>query len=418
MESLVTCQKCETANPIDSRFCKQCGAELSEEVREAARVRVSELVDEGNQLFTEGRIDEALLVGQTAVKSDPSNPMAYALIGLCYEKMGHLAESLEAYETASSLNPGSALDRIKVQSLRQRLTQATAVAEPAPDRRRALTVAAAAVILVAGFGSLLAFAFNPKPTKVALKDSTQQADVSGFSGTDSSANNPGQQVQQQNNSGNGTTAPTNTDSSSSGKSIRLPSINGNDAILPDPGNNPIEPISITKDPGQGGNERNPPVTNNGKGGGGIDPEPGKESDGQESQPTNPPAEDHGVIDIKLEPAGGGRPTQPGAQPISGGLGGNGLDALRHTAQSQFETGKYGEAAKSLERLAKSGGNSARTQQRLGQCYENIGNTTAALKAYNAAVSMYQTEIKAGRNVEANQRGLNTCLQALKVVGGG
>jgi tetratricopeptide (TPR) repeat protein len=95
-----------------------------------------------------------------------------------------------------------------------------------------------------------------------------------------------------------------------------------------------------------------------------------------------------------------------------------VEALRRTAQNQFELGHYAQAAAAYEQVARAGGNSPKVQQRLGQCYENAGNTSAAAKAFNSAVAMYQNEIRAGHNIDANKLGLAASLQALKVVGGG
>ena len=135
---MYACKECGTGNPLDSSFCKKCGTALPEQDLAEARGKMDEVLEEGNNLFTEGRTDEAMLIAEAAVAANPSSHMAYSLKGLCHERLGQIAEALECYETAVSLHPDSALDKVKVAALRNRLA-AHVVDAPVPDRRRALS---------------------------------------------------------------------------------------------------------------------------------------------------------------------------------------------------------------------------------------------------------------------------------------
>jgi hypothetical protein len=445
---MVGCEQCGTKSPLDSKFCKHCGAPLSEDAREQGQAHVREMVEEGNLLFTEGRTEEALMVADAAVAADPSNPLGLSLKGLCLERLGRLGEALDAYEAASELNPTGTLDRIKVQAIRQRLAQAAIAAEsPLPDRRRAIVAAAAAVVLVAGFGSIMALAFanhgDGKPT--AAKAESGPADpsagqVSGFptppgnltAPTNSAAGNgaEGGNGGASQGSNPGSNSGTNSGAQASGGSHALPNLGGT-SMLPDATgtggsvtvpSGPITPITVEPDRRTSpGVDPSPTVMNehpSAPSGGNTAPATSGTGAGSGAGNAAPAPEDPGVIEIQMSSPGGGRANQPGSQPIRGGLDSNGLEALRRSGLNEYQVGHYAEAATAFEKLAASGGNSALLQQHLGQCYENLGRTPKALQAYNRAVTLYQAQIKAGRNVATAQAGLAASLQHLKVLGGG
>ena len=125
---MVRCPDCETPNSVDSKFCRFCGAPLPEEERIDAQMKLNELIAEGNKLFNDGRTDEALLIAESAISSSPNDTRALSLKGMCLERAGDLADALELYERVVELNPDSALDKIKVTHVRNRL--AAKVAEP------------------------------------------------------------------------------------------------------------------------------------------------------------------------------------------------------------------------------------------------------------------------------------------------
>src|SRR5689334_20050982 len=115
---MVSCQQCKTPNSLDSAFCKKCGATLSQEDISIAADKLVAMIADGNKLFAEGRTDDAMMVAETAVASNPSSAAALSLKGMCYERKGQLAEALECFERVVELNPDSTLDKLKVNDLK------------------------------------------------------------------------------------------------------------------------------------------------------------------------------------------------------------------------------------------------------------------------------------------------------------
>ena len=158
---MYACKQCGTGNPLDSSFCKKCGTALPADELSEARARLAEMLDEGNNLFTEGRTDEAMLIAEAAVNANPSSHLAYSLKGLCHERLGQIAEALECYETAVGLNTDSSLDKVKVAALRNRLAQRVTEA-PEPNRRSAAMIGVAAAVLFLVGGSLAAIGMSAR----------------------------------------------------------------------------------------------------------------------------------------------------------------------------------------------------------------------------------------------------------------
>src|SRR6476659_3355802 len=106
---MVSCRQCNTHNSLDSVFCKKCGSTILDEDRAIAAEKLSFMIADGNKLFADGRTDDAMMVAETAVASDPSSSAALSLKGMCYERKGQLAEALECFEQVVMLNPDSTL---------------------------------------------------------------------------------------------------------------------------------------------------------------------------------------------------------------------------------------------------------------------------------------------------------------------
>ena len=168
---MYACKQCGTGNPLDSSFCKKCGTALPADELSVARDKLGEMLDEGNNLFTEGRTDEAMLIAEAAVTANPSSHLAYSLKGLCHERLGQIGDALECYETAVGLNADSSLDKVKVAALRNRLAQRV-TDTPEPNRRSAAMIGVAAAVLFLVGGSLAAIGMGGK------KDATKLAENS------------------------------------------------------------------------------------------------------------------------------------------------------------------------------------------------------------------------------------------------
>lgn len=439
---MLICNNCNTPNAVDSAFCKNCGAAIPEVDREAGKLKVNALVEEGNSLYTEGRIEEAMMLAVSAIEADPSNAHAYSLKGLCLEHNHEYGLALEAYEKSVSLNPDAALDKVKITLLRNKLLQ-TPLDAPEPNKRLiALRAVSAAALVLVLFGLIYAAAarLNPQPVASNSGKDTQGQQAVGFptamNGSNPGANLSGNQASGGQNNPNGN--PGNPQSNPSGQTNSNPAPYQNQYGNP---SLPTAPTGILPVPGDGSlagpvgiQPINPGLTNPSQlatspnsGGGGtvgnsVDPNPqvmstkgGAPDSTAANDPkagTKPPA-NPGIIHIEMGNSGS-LPNQMGAR---GTDGQNESAALLRTAQSQYSTGDYGRALSTFQQLAKVSGGSGLVHQRIGQCNEKLGRNADAISAYKAAISAYQSNIDRGVNVGSSRLGLNTCKQALSLLGG-
>ncbi len=406
---MVPCKHCLTANSLDSTFCKHCGTSLPEAELTDAKEKLEALVQTGFDLLKDNRSEEAMVIAETAVVANPSSAAAASLKGMCHEARGEVAEALECYEKVVALKPDSALDKIKVNQLRNMMVAKVTV-PPAPDRKGPLLVAAAVTMLVVVGGIGLVKAMQ-RPPAVASNDNK----VPVSSGT-------GQALT----SFEGSTGPVST--GPPGPIQSTPPSNGG-SQLPDNGNGGTGPIV----PPNGGRTGLPPVGSSDNGGGGADDTghnpvvvvpPVIESNHRptvgggdvvviDNPPTSPPVgppgptpsptTDPGFIDIKVH---GGNKGNGGDD---SGSKANGLQAVTKAAVSNFQLGRWADAARGYEQAISMGGGRASNYQRLGDCYNHLGKAGQAVDAYSRAAESYEA---AGNTASAE-----VCRQAIKTLKG-
>lgn len=421
---MVACSQCSVPNSLDSHFCKGCGAALAVEDLSVAQQKVHDLVADGYRIFNEGRTDEARLIAETTLHDEPNSSSALSLRGMCHERAGELALALECFEKVVELNPDSPLDKIKVTHLRQAIT-GRSLAEAPHRRGTAFATAAAAVVFVVAVGIAIATsgstdgrvaaknetvvksAFDTAPfTKQDLttqqKSAAAQTDVN--KPADPAPNGTGVQP----GPGPSTPPPVVNRSGPSwmtplGNGSRggtLPSVGNNDLEGPIGGPRPITP-NITITPIGPNNDPK------------DDPDPVM-GGGNPIGPNNSgvkPADDPGIIEITVS-----KPKQPaGGSQIA--PEGNGAEALLKTANQQFLLGRHSQAAGTFEAALRAGAPAGSTNQRLGQCYANIGNKEMAATCYRRAINAYEAGIARGGDTSRLQSALDSCKQALKVLGG-
>lgn len=144
------CPKCGSKNSDANRFCRACGCRLESigevEPQVAPEAAVVDEVALGEQLFdvwqlySAGDIDGALAKIEMVSHSFPERSSIHSLFALIYERKaemqieagnveaarGLLLEALDRYEKIVAMNPDSAADRQKRESLRRKLGAAGA----------------------------------------------------------------------------------------------------------------------------------------------------------------------------------------------------------------------------------------------------------------------------------------------------
>lgn len=420
---MVPCKHCQTSNSVDSSFCKRCGTALLEDDLREARSLLGRSVGVGFVRINEGKIDEATAIATKAIAEDPNLPEALSLMGMCHEHNLRLAEALECYERVLEINPESSLDKIKVSQIRNLL--ASKPAEPVQtgrdNKRLALYGAVAATVFVIAIGSLSAAMLNKKrdADKAGLVAANTAAQTMNAVATPSQAfptlkaqgqaEAPATSIAQKANDddvapvrGAEKQGPAPAPMGNTGNN-RLPDVDPSTATTP------IGPKPLTVDLSNGDIGPRPmSVKAPNKG---VDPDPTASDPGPTAAAQQQaPAFDSSVIEINVSNP---KHVVGGAEVVQDT---NKLQAIAHTASSQFQLRHFDAAAKSYEKLLKAGADSAGVNQRLAQCYENLGRKGDAQSAYERAINSLEANIKAGKGNQSRQRNaLDVCRQALKVL---
>ncbi len=414
---MVSCKHCSTLNSLDSTFCKRCGTALPEEEIQTGKEKLEVLIAEGNTSFNEGKTDEAKAIAENAITSNPTSIAALSLMAMCHERRGDLAEALECAERIVEINPDSELDKIKRNQLRNKLAISAQLSTQEPDRRVALIGAISTFVLVVCIGIGAAKFANrgetPKSFQPVVKNDTpvqqqpiQSPQVNPQNVTPPIQRNP---VIQQPEPSRGGNEPLGGTLFVDGGGTLPNTGNGNDVVTIPP--IPNGPIGSKPDPNSGGKVVVP--TPSGPGPTRIasnteDPNPGAvpgKDDGQEAGP--------GKIEIKLSD-GTRRSVSGGSESVSPG----GVSALVRVGMQRYQLGQFSAAAGSFEQAIRGGGDQMALNQRLGQCYENMGRKSDAAEAYKRGIAACQAALSNGSgNKESIQRRLDSCQQALKVLQG-
>lgn len=396
---MICCQACSKTSTLDSRFCRSCGVELSQEVIDSARAENSELIDQGIGRLAEGRVDEAILVAQEALSHDPASSDAYALLGDAYERKGNLPSALEAYEKVVDLNPDSPLDRVKLTYLKDAVAKSSA-----PSRRKplALISAAATTVLVMSVGSMFAVASMRNDVQSTLQTATTTptetqptAETKQAAPVNSNqAEKPGPQ--------SSTEGITKVEEPASREPVRSTESQATRTPIEREDPTPVAPMRVNGPIANAVPEKQqakPPTPTKNEG----DPDP---------TPVNSkPTKSNGVIDIKPSEGNQG---DTGSAPD----GANDADNMMRIGRQHFMTGDYERAADAYDRALSSGADPALVNQRLGQCYEKLGRRSEAITAYTRAAEAYKRRLENGSgDKNRNQAALDACRAALRVLGG-
>jgi hypothetical protein len=423
---------------LDSKFCKRCGAEIPADELAEGQAKLDRLIEEGNSLFNQARIEEALAVADAAVASNPSSVSALSLKALCHERRGEIAEALEVADRIVELNPDSDFDRIRRSALRQKLQAEYHLAD-VPDRRVAVLGAVGAIVLVVCTGVFFAHMLNtatPRAADTSVVASNQALGAPVTSLTSPMTTGPS------GGTGAGGQAPSSTGGDNATvHDDKIANDDGADRTQADPGRvpplrsrgrNDEPPTGIAPDSPlpqvNGGTLGVPPVSpqvdltqvaptaNNHAGDDNVEPAP-KPGPSPTSPPPSTP--DDSVIEIKTHPSAGGATRKVFSGSQSGPtISGTGLQALLRVGSQQFELGNYEAAARSYEQAIQNGGDSIVLNRRLGQAYQRLGRSSDAAEAYRKCISAVDSALASGRGSrESLMSTRDVCQQELKVLGG-
>ncbi|MCW5937530.1 MAG: tetratricopeptide repeat protein [Fimbriimonadaceae bacterium] len=382
-------------------------------------------VAEGQRLFGEGRVAEALMVCDAVLVVMPTHVPALALKGDCLETQNDIAGALECYERVIEMRPDSALDRIRVAHLRRAAHKPVYLEPERPDRRNAIFAAIAACILLVSTASALFLATRkttdtgslvadnnevskPFVTPVPVSPNKQPSELDAQSTP--AVNERGQQGAEQTNEqtlpdrtlvrvGDETPAQRNNIVTS-----RPQNLEGARPNVSSQGNSsgyaPLEPY-VTPESAPKTQPEKPPVNN--------DPEPKsiqpQNADGRSK--TNRQA----IIDVRPSP-GSTEVTRGGSVVLEANDANEG-EALVRTARQQFLSGKFADAARTYERALKLGVSPASANHRLAQCYVNLKRRPEAKAAYERALSAYERMLEKGQgDPKLIQSYIDECKQAI------
>ena len=402
---MLACKHCSTPNSLDSTFCKKCGTAVPADQKREATLQLDKLVEEGLSALAAGRTAEALAIADSAVATDPTHLGALHLKSAVHERRGEIADALESAERIVELNPDSELDRIKRNGLRTSLLNASTPVHS--DRRVAFAAAAAAMVLVACAGIIVArrpaapnFVANLPPTSGAVVDQPVATTPQQATEAPVAQNRVAQTMPNAVQPLGGPSAGTPDD--------RTPITAPNNPNLPRlPGaNEPINP----EGPGVETAPVNPSVKTPSVPKPRVDPDP-PTMDAQAK-----PTEDPGTIEISVTKTGGKR---AGGGTMIPETRTNGAAAYARIGTEQYELGSYASAATNLEKAVQSGGDAVELNRRLAQAYARLGRNSEAASAYERSRSAAEAALASGKgDRERLQAARDAADAGLKTVKGG
>ena len=120
------CDDCGTRNTPDSKYCKECGAQIHvayqtlalsdhDHVDDAVQQeRLAQFLDMAFWHTEAGNTDAAVRACRRRPGDQPNSTTAHSLLGSLYEKKGDDARAVEHFERVLALNPDSEADRAKL----------------------------------------------------------------------------------------------------------------------------------------------------------------------------------------------------------------------------------------------------------------------------------------------------------------
>lgn len=434
------CTACGTKNALDSHFCKQCGKNLeraAQTVNEADYVRAMPEEEQVNALLenaylhrSRGDLSGAITLTEEAVRLQPSNPTAHALLAQIALQKGDRERAIQEYERVVAISPSNVADRIKLEELREskaphivRGGHPTEAPSPSSSFNPLVVVAACAVLLVVGavMGDQLKRAQGKgsgNPTALTTGTPSTQP-LNGAPQTALQSQNPpvngsnlGQaQLPSMNGGANYATGTQVGQPQPQVISappfyppvvINPPSNNGggNTGFYPRTrGFNPMPPMQVTR----GNMEQLPSST------------PGVREHLPDEKPT--PTEPIYKINIDVGKQGAASNTNTGSTPVPTNQNPVSSEAriAVEAAKNHLFKNDYKSAIRAFQAALKSpGSQEGYVHQQIGYCYQKLGDKSSGRTHYEQAISSYEAQSRQGVQKELAEDGIRACKQGIKL----
>jgi tetratricopeptide (TPR) repeat protein len=359
-------------------------------------------VTDGQRLLGQGRSAEALALAEGVLAEDPAFAEAWALKGDCLERQGEAGAALAAYRRIEELGAATALDRIRLAQLEKAAEfEQFIVEEEAP--KRGLIIAVAASVLALSLAGI-AFFMASQPQATTAGRSGPGAPAPAYNTFEPIAPAPQAPARNENESDG-------REREEAGGPIREPAgsqavpdrsrVNGSSRPLEDAGTGyqPLNPMTGAGTQAAGnGAPAAPPA-----GGSPSQPAPDFESRAEDAAPAGPAP----IIEIRPSQSSGAADSESAGDVLS-------ADALVRKARDAYLVGNYSQAADAYEQALRMGASPGSTNQRLAQCYENLGQRQSAIRAYERAVAAYERSRNRGQgDSSVLDASLEACRAALR-----
>jgi tetratricopeptide (TPR) repeat protein len=458
-----------SAPPAQPRPMTLAEEEAAQVELEKKQERVAGLLTAAFALTEQSKYVEALPIAEEAVKLLPDSTSAHALLATLYEHTEQNAKAIRAMERVVALNPESDADQMKLDQLKRGvhvLPRPTML--PAKNENKLPTwapalLAVGATSAVLGIGLYVVNLRQENPPPVAQPRYTQQQQPpTALAGSPTGTPTAAPQAPTMSDAKGYIAPPIDTREDPFAAAKGAPNAPASPAPvqastapglsrLPAPGSRPttatpapsfvppvtLTPQTTTKPPSNtlppinvGATTSPTPNNDNGNGfgtGGRIPVGPPPAGGLAEPSNTSTP-KPSSYIRIEVHPPSGGSSS---GDTNNGGGGGNvpppkstpapapQADANPLTRARRLQSaGRYQDAVSAYKEALSSGSaSSGDAQQGIAQCYQRIGDDSAARAAYRSALRAYEAQASSGRGEAAAQRGIASCKAALEVLGG-
>ncbi len=355
------------------------------------RARLEALVREAMTLYQQNRLSEALLACEGALTVDPDYIPALSLKGLIHERLGQKEQAIAAYEQVLRLNPLSVVEQERIEALRRKVNTAV-VQVSRPLWLETLPVLFA--FLSAGLVLLLGFLWA---IRAGVSTSPAPSPVASAAAT----------LSEPNRSASSAPTPSNTPPPvpSPPPSSPVP------PVLVDPSRLALSPQESPRLAPPSGAIAPPSAPNS----------PSQNSQGEAVSKTEPPAsstnesgevlpdvriqeKDPGVYEIQVIRRG-----EPSSQ--SSRASANVRDQL-DLARSYQMAGNYQAAIEAYLRALPNASSPGDVHQQIAICYLRLNDKARARTHFQQAITAYERQIEAGREVESARQGIATCRDGL------